>query len=66
MQGIILVAAAFVHYQKYENEICLSIMSRAMQKLVNATGKYHDVDIDEFKKKLSDMIKTGKIDTFAI
>lgn len=66
VQGIILAAAAFVHYQKYENEICLSIMNRAMQKLASATGKYHDVDIDEFKKKISDMIKTGKIDTFAI
>ncbi|MGB9002715.1 MAG: DUF309 domain-containing protein, partial [Nitrosotalea sp.] len=31
VQGIILAAAAFVHYQKYENEICLSIMNRAMQ-----------------------------------
>ena len=38
VQGIILVAAALVHYQKYENEICLSIMKRAMEKLSNASG----------------------------
>jgi hypothetical protein len=66
VQGIILAAAAFVHYQKYENEICLSIMNRAMQKLANTTGKYHGIDIDEFKKKISHMVKTGTIDTFAI
>jgi uncharacterized protein len=66
VQGIILAAAAFVHYQKYENEICLSIMNRAMQKLASSTGMYHDVDVDEFKKKISDIIKTGNIDTFAI
>ena len=33
VQGIILVAAALVHYQKNENDICLSIMKRAMEKL---------------------------------
>ncbi|MDE1766901.1 MAG: DUF309 domain-containing protein [Thaumarchaeota archaeon] len=66
VQGIILVAAAFVHYQKDENDICLSIMKRAMEKLVNSTGKYHDIDIDAFKKKVADMIKTGIIRIFTI
>ncbi|MDE1726397.1 MAG: DUF309 domain-containing protein [Thaumarchaeota archaeon] len=66
VQGIILTAAAFVHYQKNENEICLSIMNRAMEKLAISTGKYHGIDVDKFKKKVSDMITTGKIDTFAI
>jgi len=66
IQGIILVAAAFVHYQKNENEICLSIMNRSMEKLKSVTGIYHDVNIDEFKIKTSDIIKTGKITTFTI
>ncbi|MGI0086368.1 MAG: DUF309 domain-containing protein [Nitrosotalea sp.] len=66
VQGIILTAAAFVHYQKYENDICLSIMNRAMQKLASSTGKYNGIDVDEFKKKIHDMVKTGKIATFAI
>lgn len=66
VQGIILVAAAFVHYQKDEDNICLSIMNRAMEKLASSTGKYHGVDIDKFKSKVVDIIKTGKIGTFAI
>jgi len=32
-QSIILTAAAFVHYQKGEEEICLSIMKRARAKM---------------------------------
>ncbi|MGI0072455.1 MAG: DUF309 domain-containing protein [Nitrosotalea sp.] len=66
VQGIILVAAAFVHYQKNENEICLSIMNRAMEKLKSATGIYHDINVDEFKRKTFDIIKTGNITTFTI
>ncbi len=66
VQGIILVAAALVHYQKYENDICISIMKRAMEKLVATTGKYHGIDIDEFKKKVSQIIKTGNIAAFVI
>jgi predicted metal-dependent hydrolase len=66
VQGIILVAAALVHYQKYENDICLSILERAMGKLDNATGNYHGIDVDEFKRKTSEMIKTRKIATFTI
>ncbi len=66
VQGIILVAAALVHYQKDEDEICLSIMNRAMEKLATSTGIYHDIEIDGFKKKVADIIKTGKISTFTI
>src|SRR2546425_6574104 len=33
IQSIILAAAAFVHYQKGEDEICLSIMKRARAKM---------------------------------
>lgn len=66
VNGIILVAAAFVHYQKDEDEICLSIMARAMEKLGRAHGKYHGIDIDGFKDRVSGMIKTKKIGTFPI
>jgi uncharacterized protein len=66
VQGIILVAAAFVHYQKSENEICLSIMNRAVEKLKSATGIYYDINVNEFKRKSSDIIKTGNITTFTI
>ena len=63
VQGIILVAAAFVHHQKDEDEICVSILRRAMEKLASATGRYHGVDVDGFKKKVYDIISTGNIST---
>jgi predicted metal-dependent hydrolase len=66
LQGIILVAAAFVHYQKNENEICLSIMDRAMEKLQNAIGIYHEIDVDGFKRKISEIIRTKMITTFTV
>lgn len=66
VQGIILVAAALVHYQKNENNICLSILKRAMEKLAGANGKYHDIDVDLLRKKVSDIIASKKIATFTI
>jgi len=61
VQGIILVAAALVHYQKNEDEICLSILKRAMQKLENSSGKYHNIDVDLLQNKVSEIISSGKI-----
>ena len=66
VQGIILVAAALVHYQKNENDICLSIMKRAMEKLSSSSGMYHNVDMDKFRKTTEEMISSGKIAAFMI
>ena len=33
VQGLILVAAGLVHYQKDEDAICISIFNRALEKL---------------------------------
>lgn len=66
VQGLILVAAALVHYQKDEDKICLSVLGRAMDKFTNASGKYHQIDIDDIKNKVTQILKTGKISTFEI
>jgi uncharacterized protein YoxC len=66
VQGIILVAAALVHYQKNENDICLSIMKRAMEKLSSSTGIYHDIDMDKFRKTTEKIISSEKIEPFMI
>lgn len=66
IQGIILVAAALVHYQKNENDICLSIFRRALEKIGNSTGKYHEINVDELRNKVSNMIRTGVLETFTI
>lgn len=66
LNGIILVAAALVHYQKGELEICISIMKRALSKLNNSYGKYLDIDIDSLKNEITDIVKSIKVSKFRI
>jgi predicted metal-dependent hydrolase len=41
LQGVILTAAAFVHYQKGEPDICLSVLRRARAKLTHVPQSQH-------------------------
>tara|TARA_B100001750_G_C15266434_1_gene475281 strand:+ start:75 stop:626 length:552 start_codon:yes stop_codon:yes gene_type:complete len=66
VQGLILVAAGLVHYQKDEDEICISIFNRAMAKLENSDGKYHNIDIDKIKQTVTEMIKSKNVSNFQI
>jgi hypothetical protein len=66
LQGIILVAASLVHYQKNENEICISILNRALKKLANTSGQYHNIDVDGLRNNVNEIITSGKITTFLI
>lgn len=66
IQGIILVAAALVHYQKNENDICLSIFRRALEKIGDAKGKYNKIDVDALRNQVSSMLQTEILETFTI
>lgn len=66
VQGIILAAAGLVHYQKSQDDICLSIFNRALKKLSVAAGKYHSIDIDSLRHRLQKMVKSGQISTFEL
>ena len=66
LNGIILVAAALVHYQKGEQAICISIMKRALVKLNNAYGNYHDIDIDSLKTQVTNIVNSSKLSSFKI
>ena len=66
VNGLILVAAGLVHYQKDEDDTCISIFNRALDKLETSNGLYHEIDVDRVKSLVLDMIKTKKISTFAI
>ena len=66
INGIILVAAALVHDQKDEPEICLSILRRAMKKLENSSGVYHGIDVDRIADTVATYLNTGKIGRFII
>ena len=66
LNGLILVAAALVHYQKGEHGICISIMNRALAKLNNSHGRYHDINIDSLKSEITHMIKSINFSKFTI
>ena len=66
LNGIILVAAALVHYQKGEQAICISIMKRALVKLNNSYGNYHDIDIDSLKTQVTNIVNSSKVSSFKI
>ena len=66
VQGLILVAAGLVHYQKDEDSICISIFNRALEKLESSNGTYYNIDIDKIKKIVNDMINSKNVSSFLI
>jgi predicted metal-dependent hydrolase len=66
LNGLILIAAAFVHYEKNEDEICISILKRAIIKLERAGGYYFGIRIDDIKDHISKIVKTGNIQRLII
>lgn len=55
IQGLILLAAAFVHYQKDETSVCISILGRAMEKL-NQANDFRDLNIPGLKSEVTKMM----------
>lgn len=65
IQGIILTAAAFVHYQKGEEEICLSIMKRARAKMALAKT-YETVNLENLEKNIDEILASERIRLFKL
>lgn len=66
-QGIILAASAFVHHQRDEDDVCLSMIPRALAKLDASTaGTYYSVDVGRLKSELKNIEVTKKIRLFKI
>lgn len=66
LNGLILVAAAFVHDQKNEKEISLSILQRALIKLFSSSGTYYAINVDVIKEKIKNIIENKQISRFTI
>jgi hypothetical protein len=66
LNGIILVAAAFVHDEKDESDVCISILRRARKKLDPVSGNYHGINIKRIADMISEIINTGKVHRFTI
>ena len=67
LNGLILVCAAFVHYQKDEYNVCLSILERSMIKFSTVKKSiYYGINIDEIKKRITKILHIKEIVLFKI
>jgi len=66
LQGFILVAVAFVHFQKDEIEICLSVLKRAIKKLEVPINKYEGLDVDLLRNRVQSVFKKGEPAVFKV
>ena len=66
LNGIILVAAAFVHDEKDEQDISISILRRAKRKLDRTGDKYYGINTGKIVDALSGIINTGNVRRFTI
>ena len=53
-----------MHYQKDEDDICLSVLGRAIKKLHGKSGQYYQINVDKVKQKTIEMLDKKEIFTF--
>jgi len=56
LNGIILINAAFVHYQKNELDIFVSILKRSLEKLSESFGNFYSLDLNQIKDEVTKII----------
>jgi hypothetical protein len=66
LQGIILIAAALVHLQESEQDITLSVMKRAYEKLEKYDNEHFGINLSPLKEKVMGMISSGQPAFFKI
>ncbi len=65
IQSIILTAAAFVHYQKGEEGICLSILRRARAKMASVKN-YETLDFEALERNIDKILDSETIRLFKL
>ncbi|MGD0319648.1 MAG: DUF309 domain-containing protein [Nitrososphaerales archaeon] len=60
LQGIILVCAAFVHHQKGEDEVALSVLRRAVKQLDFGAPRYHGIEVNSLRRRAERIISSGR------
>ena len=67
LNGLILVCAAFVHNQKNEINICISILERSILKFSDVKmSVYYGINIEEIKQKIKKILINKEILQFKI
>ena len=57
LNGIILIDAAFVHFQKNEFDVFISILNRSREKLRGNLGMFYNLNLNEIKGNLNNIIE---------
>lgn len=66
-QGLILAASALVHYQKDENEICLNMIPRTLERLDRwKESNYYSLNVAKLKQNLRRIYETREIKPFVL
>jgi len=65
LQGLILTAAAFVHHQKDEDDVCLTMLRKAKGKMRDRVA-YHGIPIDHVSFQVSKILDTGEVQVFRL
>jgi hypothetical protein len=52
-----LIDAAFVHYQKNEFDVFISILKRSIEKLRGNLGMFYNLNLNEIKENLNNIIE---------
>jgi len=66
VQGIILVCAAFVHHQKGEGYVALSVLKRALRQLDYKAKDFHGIEVNSLKRHTEQIISSGRFEVFRI
>ena len=66
VQGLILVAVSFAHSQKNDKDIGINMFGRALEKIGDFRGLYHNIDVDRIRKKITEMNHSGEMVLFKI
>lgn len=65
LQALILTAAAFVHYQRGEDKVCLSVLQRARDKIPVAAN-IDSVDLEWIRTSIDSILKSKQIRLFRL
>jgi hypothetical protein len=66
LQGLILIAAALVHWQKNEKPVTLSVLKRARDKLATHETEYFGIDLIGLTNKIGKMLNAAEPQFFKL
>jgi len=66
LQGLILIAASLVHWQKNEKQVTLSVMKRARDKLWRHQTEYSGIDIVALTNRLDEILSANNPEFFKL